>query len=156
VKIYIFPRDVNKFQDAGELATDIKLVAGIKLAMESGQDTGASIEGIYDRNGELAVPNGAEVYVSPDFKRPDGSAITVEDLAPDAKFGNGLVVGDVLVRAGDDPILKNQQWILVPAIWLVVGGDEISKADSQVEMMNTVAKNHVSSLEKYEEVFGDN
>lgn len=155
VKVYIFPRDIDKFQDAGELMADIKLAAGIKLAMEAGRDTGASIEGIYDRNGDLAVPDGTEVYISPDFKRPDGSAITVADLAPDMKFGNGLVVGDLLVRVGDAPIDVNEKWALVPAIWLVVGGEEISKADSQVEVMDLVAKTHVSSLAKYKEVIND-
>lgn len=149
VKVYIFPRDIHKFQYAGELASEIKQLAGIRLAMDYGQTTGAAKQGIYDINADIAVPNGTEFYISPDLKKPNGTPITVDDLVENMSYGNGLTVADIGIK----PDKEGDDMITVPAIWFVVGEPDIPTTDAKVEMIRMTVQNHVSSEAAFKQLY---
>lgn len=152
VKVYIFPRDVHKFQVADELAADIRQIAGIRLAMDAGPDSGASKQGIYDRDGNLIIRNATatEFYISPDLKKPDGSAVTVDDLIDSMSYGNGLAIADIAIKpknVGDDHIS-------IPAIWFVVGEPDVPAADAKIGLIKATIENHISSEAAHRALYG--
>ena len=128
VKVYLFPRDTSKNQDAGVIANAIRNNLGIKLTADYAVNTGASKLGIYDLSGNVIVPNGVDFYIYPDLRKSDGSALTLDDMNSHQSLGNGVTVGDIALESTE----LNANAELIPAIWIVVAEPDIEKADAHI------------------------
>ncbi len=131
VKVYIFPTNMERSMTANDLDWELGITAGVTFAYAYGDGFGASKLGIYDMNGKIIVPNGTDFYISPDLRKPDGSPMEVEDLDDQQKFGNSVMVGDILLKPKGMGQIKE----VISAITFVVAEPDIQEVDAKLDLV---------------------
>ena len=147
MKVYIFPSHERYFEEPVDLLKDLQSVVYFELA--DNEQFGASKAGIYNYENYLVIPNGVEFYIDPQFRKPDNSSVTVQDLHIDSGFGNSLSIGSI-------GVLYDYEYVQVPAIWFVVDGNLYAdKIDTDINEIKSLLKTHVSRCVAFKELHPD-
>jgi hypothetical protein len=142
VKVYIFASNPDFYDE--NLLSDIQRAIDFKpVTLEP---FGAIPHGIIHRyNFTLVVPNGTEIYIDKDLKKPDGSPLSIKDLHPDSDFGDSFSQGSI-------PVLYDYEYVQVPAIWFTVDAPEGAKVvDSHVDAIKHVIDAKMSKCVKFKQ-----
>lgn len=143
VKVYIFASNPDFYDE--NLLSDIQTRA-INFKPVTLEPFGATPRGIiHGYNFTLVVPNGTEIYIDKDLKKPDGSPLTIKDLHPDSDFGGNFSQGSI-------PVLYDYEYVQVPAIWFTVDAPEGAKVvDSHLDAIKHVIDAEMSKCVKFKQ-----
>lgn len=99
VVVYIFKRDISKFQWAGNLESRVS--AAIEADTVKDKNVSASKAGIYDLTDRLVSAGTVQFVIDPAVTKADGMPLTVADIPDDMAFGNGVTVGGIQLANGE-------------------------------------------------------
>jgi hypothetical protein len=146
LKIYIFA--TSQFFDSrnNTLLSDIqkKVVYFTPVNEDPFLATPAGI--INANNNYLVVPNGTDVYIDRELKKPDGTPVTQKDLSYYGNFGNGFTDGTIGIK-------YNYEYSQIPAIWFVVDAKQYAGIiDAHLKQIRAVINSDISRCMQYKEI----
>lgn len=143
VKVYIFASTPDFYDE--NLLSDIQGRA-INFEPITLKPFGATLAGIVHLyNSTLVIPNGTEIYIDTDLKKPDGSPVTIEDLHPDSNFGGNFSQGSI-------PVLYDYEYVQIEAIWFTVDARKDAKdIDSHLDAIKHVIDEEISKCISFKE-----
>jgi hypothetical protein len=141
LKVYIFPGHESYFEEPEGLLKDLQQIAHFEVA---GGEYGAAPVGIY-RGDYLVSPNAVDFYIDPEFRKPDGSSVIVQNLHPETRLGSGISIGSL-------GILHDYEYVQVPAIWFVTDSKYEGNIDASINEMRLLLKNHTSKCLTFKKI----
>jgi hypothetical protein len=143
VKVYIFASH-PEFYDENRVLSYIQkeAVSFEPVILRPFAATSLGIVDMYNSN--LVGPNAVDIYIDPDFKKPDGTSITIKDLQY-TRFSDGFSEGSFGVP-------YDYEDVSIPAVWFVADSKDADRIDSRVDKIREIIYEEIAKCLEFKQV----